>query len=293
MAKPAFTRIAVITLKTAIVLINPSMRDRFEALEEWASQILPAGPENEVPVRDLQRQIESAIDKAADYLENIRTIEYRNVSDQDVLAGLSELTKVLNSSVELFSADEILTNALTPSDAAARLQAKLEEQWTAQLIPEDARSFLQKILDASCYQLVNWVREVPSVRNRLAWQTLINTWNLTTTTTEILKELQQTGLVGARDASRVSNSQRRDVAAILGKMDLFGMPTESRFRRVPFTTSYVTIYGIADQPQAAPVPFDELISTLLEKQNNRSRGLRLLVSGRAGSGKTTVAQWLA
>jgi len=289
MARPAFTRIAVLTLKTAIILINPSMHDRFDAVQEWASQILPPDPENEVPIRDLQRQIESAIDKAADYLESIRTIEYRSVSDQDIQAGLSELSKVLSGSFESLNADEILANVITPSDVSARLQATLEAQWASQ----SARRFLRKVLDASCYQLVNWVREVPAVRNRIAWQTLINTWNLTTATSEILKELQQTGLVGARDAGRVLNSQRRDVAAILGKMDLFGVPAESRFRRVPFTTSYVTIHGMTDQPQAVPVPFDELITTLLDKQDNRSQGLRLLVSGRAGSGKTTVAQWLA
>lgn len=291
MARSTFTRIAAITLKTAIILVNPSMRDRFDAVHEWAAEILPTEPQNEVPIRDLQRQIDSAIDKAASYLEDIRTVEYRNVPGNDIEAGLAEVNTVLHASFELFQADQMIGTALTPSDVVFRLQGKLEAQWADQPIPDGVKDFSRTVLVAACYQLVNWVREIPNIQNRVAWQTLTNTWVLTTSTTEILRELRQTGLVGARDAGRVVNSQRRDIATVLGKMDLFGMPVESRFRRTPFAISYVPARITPSGEESPPaVSFDALISKALGSRD--SGGMRLLVEGRAGSGKTTAAQWL-
>lgn len=271
------------------------MRDRLDAVHEWASQILPPDPENDVSTRDLQRQIDSAIDKVADYLENIRLVGYRDTQEHEIPVGLSEVSKVLNFSIGLFERDEIATKAVTPSRIAFVLQGRLEAQWASQPISEGAKNFSRTVLDATCYQLVNWVREIPPVQNKLAWQTLINTWSLATSTTEILSELRQTGLVGARDAGRIVNSQRRDIATILGKMDLIGMPVESRFRRVPFSISYVTARAMSHDAGERTMSFDELISILLrDKGQGQSgpRGIRLLVNGRAGSGKTTVAQWL-
>jgi NACHT domain-containing protein/NACHT conflict system protein len=294
MARPAFFRIAVVTLKTAIILLNPSMKDRFDAVQDWASQILPSDSDSDVSVRDLQRQIDSAIDKVADYLETIQVSEYGNIAENEISAGLAEVSEVVHESFRLFRADELIGNALTPSDVAAILRTKLEARFATQPISEGAKNFSRTVLEAASYQLVNWVHDVPEIQNRVAWQTLTNTWNLTTSTTEILKELRQTGLVGARDAGRVVNSQRRDIAAVLGKMELFGMPAESRFRRVPFAESYVT-------PRATPtakataqtISFDDLILGILKHDTDKnSHGMRLLLNGRAGSGKTTAAQWL-
>lgn len=295
MIRPGFLRIAEATLKAAIILVNPSMRDRFDAVQEWASQILPPDPENDVAIRDLQRQIDSTIDKVAEYLENIRDVEYRDVQEGDVAAGLLEVSEVLNTSLTLFQADEIVAKAATPSSVAVILRGRLEAHWASQPISEGAKNFSRTVLDATCYQLVNWVREIPSIQNKLAWQTLINTWNLSTSTAEILRELRQTGVVGARDADRIANSQRRDIATVLGKMDLIGMPVESRFRRIPFSTSYVTAHATSRGMGERVVPFDELLSILLqnESKGHSQHGIRLLVNGRAGSGKTTVAQWLA
>lgn len=295
MARPAFFRIAVVTLKTAIILVNPSMKDRFDAVQEWASKIFPRDSDNDVSVRDLQRQIDSAIDKVADYLETIQVSEYGEIAENEISAGLTEVSEVVHESFKLFRADELIGNALTPSDVAAILRTKLEARFATQPISEGAKNFSRTVLEAASYQLVNWVRDVPEIQNRVAWQTLTNTWNLTTSTTEILKELRQTGLVGARNAGRVVNSQRRDIAAVLGKMELFGMPAESRFRRVPFAESYVTPRATrtAKATAAQTISFDDLILGILKHDTNKnSHGMRLLLNGRAGSGKTTAAQWL-
>ena len=295
--EPQFRKVAAATLKAAVIFVNPGIERRLKAIEDWASVIFPSRPEDDVPTRDLQRQIDSVVDRSAQFLNHVsRRDEYRNVATEDLNAVLDTIREVLNDSMSFFMSAELVRRTITPTDAVSVLTPRLQEKWRRALIPESAKEFGRTILDVCCYQLVSWAQQLPAVQNHAAWVTLSNTWALIASTHEILQELRRTGLAQAREPYRIVSSQRRDIANFLGKMELFGLPVESRYRRIPISVSYVTAHGTGIfGGKIRILPFEDVVAGALGlgRRQYAAHGIRLLVKGRAGSGKTTAAQWLA
>lgn len=294
--QPRFLKVAAATLKAAILLVNPGMDTRLRAIEEWASVVFAHDPAYDLQARDLQRQIDSVIDRAARFLENVSyRNEYKSVDERDLEAALVALDETLNASSKYFTSGEMVRHAITPSDAVSLLTPTLKAKCSEALISEGAQEFARSALDVCCYQLVSWAQQVPSTQNLAAWTVLANTWALIASTDEIIQELRDTGLAHARDPHRVISSQRRDIANVLGKMELFGLPVESRYRRIPISVSYVMAHGSGlSRGKVRILPFEDVVSSALGpgRVQHPGQGLRLLVKGRAGSGKTTAAQWL-
>lgn len=298
MTRAEFIHVAAATVKAALTLISPGLRERLNVASEWAAEIFPAQPDYDVPQRDLQRQFDSVIDRSAKYLENLsERPEYADIAENDVSAALLAATQTVEEASQFLTSDQLIRRALTPTDAARLLGPALETRMVEALIPEDARQLARLMLEVCCYQLVNWAIALPPIQNTASWTMLANSMSLINTTQEILQDLRRTGLAQAREPDRIITAQRRDVASLLGKMELFGLPVEARYRLIPISVSYVTAVGtIASSRHKGNYPFPEIVVGALRGRGRRlhmTPSLRLLVVGGAGSGKTTAAQWLA
>jgi NACHT domain len=294
MAQPSFRNVATATLKAAALLTAPGIETRLRATEEWASVVFPGRPENDIPTRDLQRQIDSVVDRATQFLEHISVREeYRDVRPEDMNVVLATIRETLQASVDYFKVAELTRQTITPSGAVSVLAPQLLHRWQQAVLSQDAQEFGRTILEVCCYELVSWAQLLPVAQNAAGWATLTNTWILVNSTREILQELRRTGLAQAREPYRIALSQRRDIASMLGKMELFGLPVEPRYRRIPISVSYVMAHGTGvSRGKVRVLSFEEVVAGAAYHADNNA-GLRLLVKGRAGSGKTTAVQWLA
>lgn len=298
MTRAEFVRAASATLKAALTLISPGLRERLNVVSEWAAEVFPPLPEYEIPQRDLQRQFDSVIDRSAKYLENLsQRPEYDDLAANDVAAALLAATDTVEEASQFLTADQLIRRALTPTDAARLLSPALETRLSNALVPDGAQRLARLMLDVCCYQLVNWAIALPAIQNLASWTILANSMSLINTTQEILQDLRRTGLAQAREPDRIITAQRRDVASLLGKMELFGLPVEARYRLIPISVSYVMAVGtVASSANQGNYPFTEIVVGALRGRGRRRymvQSLRLLVVGGAGSGKTTAAQWLA
>jgi hypothetical protein len=79
-------------------------------------------------------------------------------------------------------------------------------------------------------------------------------------------------------------------------MELFGLPVELRLRSVPLEVSYLTtrVIGPTLNRSKEGEPLENIFASLVNTDDTKRKGgIRLLISGSAGSGKTTASQWIA
>lgn len=292
MPRDSYNKAAGSTLRTALIMLSPSWKARFDAASDWRQDFTPLA--TDLLNRDLKRQVDAAVDHAADHVKKLRERYRRDVlSDNEVEAVLAATNTALSQATKLFSTESIVKDATGPTEIFDELLPKARQLWLDSKIADAGQQFGCDVLRSACYELVSWIRQLPGISDSAAWETLINTnklLNMTRTAVLELSTLSDRVVVGT---GQLEASQRMDLAASLGRMELFGLPVVNpAFRNVPIDVSYVSARTTMRASELS-VPFLSALSAHLKGNRDRRSGLRVLVTGRAGSGKTTVAQWLA
>ncbi|OXM68281.1 hypothetical protein CF165_14035 [Amycolatopsis vastitatis] len=184
-----------------------------------------------------------------------------------------------------------------PSDIHRDFLKKIEPEWEADDIGELARGYGRSALTLCCHALSAWVRIFPSERAPAAWTSLVNSTRLIDSCRSMLLAVRKAGVPGSIGAMRVVGTQRRDISSCLSHMELFGLPVEKRFRRVPIAVSYLAgkLSSQANLEHGRSIAINKLIISLANEQtrSKSNKGIRLIITGKAGCGKTTAVQWLA
>lgn len=289
--------LATATLRLALCSTYRSLTEELDDQPgRWPSVILP-GRGDGLVVREMQRQFESIIDRVADELALIQASSLDGVSQDDYFVALIVIAAYFDQLTFNLAAIRNLHERL-PSDLHRMFLISLEEEWDRQPINEQVRAYGRSALTLCCYALLAWARLLPTERSYAAWATLVSTTRLIEQSREMLLEVRRAGVSGTGNTVRVVGTQRRDISSALGHIELFGLPGERRFRRVPIDVSYLAgrLTNQPDTPQASGVALNRLVDSLLPsstKPYKLDHGLRLLITGKAGSGKTTAVQWLA
>lgn len=255
------------------------------------------GRGEDLPVRELRRQFESIVDRLAEELSLIHASSLDNTDQPAYHSALTEISAAFESP-EITSSVQNYVLASVPTDIAGRFLSDIESRWKRAGIAQGAQRLGRSALELCCYAILAWSNAIPApLSGGAAWVTLVSSTELIELSRRMLSQVRRAGISGIIGLARVISSQRRDLTSALGRMELFGLPVvDKRLRWVPIEISYLSarVALHSSQDQSVGVPLEELLQILVNARNrSMGRGTRLLIAGKAGSGKTTAAHWLA
>ncbi|MFI2615523.1 NACHT domain-containing protein [Streptomyces sp. NPDC018584] len=225
----------------------------------------PAGPER--LARVLSRRMADAYGRLP---EHERLAAVAAVQDGFAAAGTLDAER-------LFAVD------LDPRRLAAEIRRPVPD------LAEQARALYAELLDLCCAHLVEQLTAHPSFAARAAVEQ-------TRRTGELLRE--QRPVAPAPGPSDFEERYARFIVETHGRLELFGVTLGGRARpEWSLDTAYLSLAVSGDRPHGPQAQEDGLPGGLAQPavrvEQALTGGHRLMLRGAAGSGKSTLVQWLA
>ncbi|MFH8290825.1 NACHT domain-containing protein [Streptomyces sp. NPDC018059] len=225
----------------------------------------PAGPER--LARVLSRRMADAYGRLP---EHERLAAVAAVQDGFAAAGTLDAER-------LFAVD------LDPRRLAAEMRRPVPD------LAEEAQALYAELLDLCCAHLVEQLTAHPSFAARAAVEQ-------TRRTGELLRE--QRPVAPAPGPSDFEERYARFIVETHGRLELFGVTLGGRARAEwSLDTAYLSLAVSGDRPHGPQAQEDGLPGGLAQPavrvEQALTGGHRLMLRGAAGSGKSTLVQWLA
>lgn len=260
----------------------------------WPRTVL-SQPGDDWNTREMERQFEGIIDKVSEELYKISSSSLEFVRLESYLDALSAPVAEIDALTRDVSSISRIDDQL-PSQVYRLLLPSIEEGWHRARIDEPTRACGRSAVMLCCQMLLTWARIFPSANKPAGWNTLLNSFQLVKDTHTAVVESRRMDS-GTGTTPYVVRMQRVDISTALRDIELFGLPVEKRFSRVPITISYLTgrMQSTGDAQSTRGIPLNRLLVSIAQQasEENLGRGMRLVIAGRAGSGKSTAVQWLA
>ncbi|MFI8498592.1 NACHT domain-containing protein [Streptomyces sp. NPDC085524] len=180
--------------------------------------------------------------------------------------------------------------ALGPLDAGALFSADLDPAALAAALPapppglgEGADALYRRLVGLCCTHAVEYVTTLPAFGARADVE-------LVRRTGELARSLDRLGSAGAGAAYAFEERYARYVAEAHGRLQLFGLTLSSR-REWELEVAYISLAVSGEQPLLPGGP--EVHRTPVRAEQALAASERVLLRGPAGSGKSTLVQWLA
>ncbi|CAM5354802.1 NACHT domain-containing protein [Streptomyces aurantiogriseus] len=201
---------------------------------------------------------------------------YAAVPENERLAAVAAVQDTFTAAGEL-TADRLFAADLDPARLAAGLRRPVPD------LTERARDLYGELLELCCAHLVEQLTAQPSFGARAALEH-------TRRTGELLR-----GREAATGSAAIAFEERyaRYLIEAHGRLELFGLTLGRSGRDWPLDTSYLSlaVTGDGGRPSAFGLPHQGLATLKAEQALENSD--RILLRGPAGSGKSTLVQWLA
>ncbi|MFJ8756706.1 NACHT domain-containing protein [Streptomyces cyaneofuscatus] len=233
------------------------------------------------PVRLLPRPAKP--DRLAKVLAGRMNGSYADLLEHERLAALASVQDTFAGAGDL-AADRLFALELDPERLRADLSAP------AAGLSERARELYEDLLGRCCAHLVEQLTAHPSFAARAAVEQV----RAAGRTRELVEDVRDR--VGPRPDAADLEFERRYaefVAAANSRVELFGLTLGRSAGGWPLETAYIGLeisgeYGTADLPG-----LDHPVRTTVRIEQALGERDRLLLRGPAGSGKSTLVQWLA
>jgi hypothetical protein len=247
--------------------------------------------------RKAARELDAVGERVIQRLEAFLEVEQPGgLPDNEAQAAIMAAADVIDAG---FTQPAIVLQANADALALERLVRAAQDDVLQQaLLSPLARRVYDFIVSESCAYIVQMATELPAFVPQAVGELLARTAMLETMLEQALAALPQPDELRARD---FETRYRRAVSTANDWMTLIGLRASRASRRYALSIAYIRLLAYFDDDvemhewedlddedperfeEDAPDGIDELIA----------RRSRLLVSGIAGSGKTTILQWLA
>ncbi|MET8835623.1 leucine-rich repeat domain-containing protein [Micromonospora sp. NPDC004540] len=255
--------------------------------------------------RALPRRLEDASDRIAARLNRIEEIEFIGLAESERSLAITGVEQALTEM--RLSAEDVIQDAITTEQLRVALEPIAVRRWRSDQLSEDAQAYGRVYLTEAAAYICALVHDLPGFESRVAWETYVNTKKL-----EAILERGITGVVLPkfrpglpREVSRFEAGYRSDITNTYKYTDLFGLNLPVELRRHPVDVTYIRLRALPDDPAAdlagaatvGPLEVDpkvdSAIGELADIRKGQGKSTRILLTGSAGSGKTTISQWLA
>ncbi|MFF9572159.1 NACHT domain-containing protein [Streptomyces sp. NPDC014685] len=231
------------------------------------------------PVRPLPRPAKP--DRLAKVLGGRLTESYAGLPEHERLAAVEAVRDTFAATGEL-TADRLFAVGLEPERLRAALSAP------AAGLSERAAELYEELLGRCCAHAVEQLTAHPSFAARAA----VEQTRATERTRELVADVQ--ARVGPRPDAAASAFEQRYaefVAAAHGRMGLFGLTLGRSAAEWPLETAYISLTVSGNGARQGGPEHPATVTVSVEQALSGTD--RLLLRGPAGSGKSTLVQWLA
>jgi Leucine-rich repeat (LRR) protein len=303
----------------AFKVLLPGAVTRVEGVTELVDVIF-RHQDNKRNRKSLLHRLEESVDLLAEKLAEFEKIETPYVGPADKKLAIEGVCTAL-ASIDLNST-VVIKEQLDPERISRLAHPEALRQWQKLLISEGAKQYGEHYLALASQYIVALVRQLPEFTDELLVQILGRT--------DKIYELIQRGIANVvlpmyrhgvpDEVSMFDAHYLSDILQTYKDMELFGLtglPPE--LCRQPIDVAYITLqtslfdenghfdtsgipsnYGdSAPELRRVDAAFSDILAANAELDSRTRRfpysgkGTRTLLTGQAGSGKTTVAHWLA
>ncbi|MFC6080252.1 NACHT domain-containing protein [Sphaerisporangium aureirubrum] len=296
---------AVITAVFKVLL--PDVATRVEGLAEVA-RIIRGRRGSRREENYLHRRLLDAADVLAGKLSEAEGALFsRGVEAGEKEAAIAGVMGALQE-VRLSKA-EVVGSGLSEGVLVGRVEGVAARLWREAGVSEAGVSYGRLYLLESCRSVVQLVRDLPEFRDEL----LEHNAQISRRVLELLERSLDTLALPRHRAGTEDEHERfeddylHDVVSTYKDCELFGLNVPRELRQQPVDIAYITLTTSGttapvgplgrEIPESAQVawqgPFTARVDAALARVCPPGAGARILLTGTAGSGKTTAMQWLA
>ncbi|MGC4868153.1 NACHT domain-containing protein [Micromonospora sp. DT53] len=294
-------RIIISTFK----ILFPSAAERIQAFDDIVAEIEGMHPDS-LEGRALPRRLADASDRISARLSRIEEIEFDGLAEAERSLAITGVEQAL---VQMrLSADDVIKDAITTEQLRSALEPIAVRRWQSDQLGDDAQAYGRVYLTEAAAYISALVHDLPGFQSSVAWETYVNTKKL-----EAILERGITGVVLpkfrpglSRELSHFEAGYRSDITNTYKYTDLFGLKLPVELRRHPVDVTYIRLRALPDDspsddlggtavtgPLEVDPKVDSAIGELANIRKGQRQSTRILLTGSAGSGKTTISQWLA
>lgn len=314
-------------VENALKVIIPSSGDRIEGiagLVDSFRQFRSSARTRSAVVARLNEAAEAIAERMESYVER----EFLRLDEADRRLAIEGVLRAMDG---LDSPDgQIPLEDLSSERLIELCRPLAEADWDRTLLAEDAREYGRLYLAHACDYIVAIAQGMPDFSARVQWETYQLVRRLEEALSDSISSVVPPVTVAeAHEFGSVEASHRSQVAVRYNSIDLFGLGLPSEMRRQPISVAYVHLRASAPPeayveetpaielaghgrfgagPARGSLPMDEAlrhafrhnrkVHTFDDEYGRRvytyqGNGARALLVGSAGSGKTTISQWLA
>ncbi|GAA2800040.1 NACHT domain-containing protein [Crossiella cryophila] len=246
--------------------------------------------------RKLERRLADIGDQAAHRLQPWYDVEFRHLPEHERQAALAAVADALGeadlSDRTLFEAD------LDPAKLARLVRDRVPSAVLRAGLSDAAADLYSAVLDESCMALVSVVRQLPAFGERADAEFLSRFSSVAEKIELLLHRLPRTSLDAPHGSGQDAEFRRRYLGFLsetLDELELFGVDTRRYRPRTSVSVAYLSlsVTRSVDEDDDWSGRGWESADGGLRVESALADRSRTLLRGDAGSGKTTLMQWLA
>jgi hypothetical protein len=303
-------RLAQRIIIAAFKILIPDVATRLEGISEIADIIV-----GDREPQTISRLLEDNARQLSRRLEGLEAAEFSGLPEAEKNLAIVAIVEAIDK-LSLTKSD-IIAKRMDRNDLYRSAIPLAEKAWESFGLGGSAISYGERYLQESTAFISSFVQRLPDFSDEL----LVANYDLTYKIHDLL-QLAISNVVlpryreGSPDEFAAFESEyRTSVISDNDTMDLFGLGVPEELRQQRIEVAYITLkaFTIGD-PTAVPDQMDtmnssgpalrvdeafaEVLKAGLETDDRsseavqRTRGARILLTGTAGSGKTTIGQWL-
>ena len=244
------------------------------------------------------RSLERVAEDVAEALVVFFEVEARELSEREQEAAALAVADAMNSAQ--INEKLLFASDLDPQSLAIAVRQSAPD--AARDLNEAGRLFYDRALREACTYVIEITSTLPTFALQSGQEMLRREGEIERLVKKVLDELPK--ITRGEDAQNADiaflNEYRRALSRKLDQLELFGISTSVAKRRYSLSVAYITLTaarpiapGKAHEEQADPTddPTEEIDYCRVDEALARCQ--RVLIRGEAGSGKTTMLQWLA
>jgi hypothetical protein len=248
---------------------------------------LTASSDGSLRTRQLEKHFEEGIASLAKALDSRAG---SGIDPDEAEAALSLVSEMVQPRLPVLFSTAAINSGRGYIDLVEEVQPLLEQALFERHFSDAAAQYARSALGQASFAVVNWARGLPGAIEAATWAQAEKLEEISRNVNEILQVLLEDEQSQRSSFSGLVEGQRRQIATSLSSVSLLSLDVADRYNYVPIEAAMILSRVQTEEGVQA---FPKAIQRAMEKARASNCGMRLLIEGTAGSGKTTLAQWLA